>query len=347
MALPNMMSCSSSRSRRPIYLLLLCCAFPLPGVFGFVRKIGSSHRRQSRAAQSSNLDKGPSLNLVPLHTFGSEATFLSSPESQRACIDENGTLRPDDVSPYALCLAEEDDLPSISQLTIDAFGADAITLSQDLSQFERALLEPSIGAFNAYTGVVAYTEVLSGLRSRMKDRLHNVDLTPPPVKDISDSDAETVAAKSSLILAIARPKEGGQSGIDVIASVELRLQPVDGKIPFSQPWLDGLERKAAKVLDLDLPPRDTHLQPYLSNLCVAKSARGRRIGKALVRCVENIATDTWDYSKIYLHVDLENVAATNLYRGEGYEDVGFRWNPFWAGAAADIGYYVKNLKPSR
>lgn len=27
-----------------------------------------------------------------------------------------------------------------------------------------------------------------------------------------------------------------------------------------------------------------------------------------------------------------------------YSDVGHRWSPLWAGSAADIGYYVKNLK---
>lgn len=337
------MSQSGFGLRRTPRLFVIVSAISLRGVFGFhLRGIG---RRRNHAVQASRAKNGSRLNLVPLHTFGSDATFLSSSDSNRACIGRTGVLRSDEAVPYVLCLAEEDDLPPISQLTIDAFGADAITLSQNLSQFERALLQPGIGAFNAYTGVVAYTEVLSGLRSRMKDRLKSVDLNPPPVRDAAD--AEDIAARSSLILALARQNEVDQSGLDVIASVELRLQPVDGKIPFSQPWLDGLERKAAKVLELDLPPRDTRLQPYLSNLCVAKSVRGRRIGKALVRCLESIVADTWGYSRIYLHVDLENVAATNLYKSEGYEDVGFRWNPFWAGAAADIGYYVKNLNPSR
>ena len=49
------------------------------------------------------------------------------------------------------------------------------------------------------------------------------------------------------------------------------------------------------------------------------------------------------FEKIYLHVDLENVAALNLYKSEGYVEVGSRWNPFWAGQAAEIGYYDKQL----
>jgi ribosomal protein S18 acetylase RimI-like enzyme len=249
-----------------------------------------------------------------------------------------------------LAIAEEDDLPDVSRLTIDAFGDIAVSLSSDLNNLERAILSPGVALWNGYTGYVAYTEVLSGLRTRMKDKLHKVDLSPPPVKDhVSEEESEAVAARSSLILALARSKaESDDSGgtIDVIATVELRLQPTDAKIPFSQPWLDSIERKAAKALGIKTRTRDEKLQPYLSNLCVAESARGRRIGKALVRCVEQIASDTWGYDKIYLHVDLENVAALNLYKSEGYEDVGLRWNVPWAGGASDIGYFVKKLKAS-
>jgi ribosomal protein S18 acetylase RimI-like enzyme len=85
------------------------------------------------------------------------------------------------------------------------------------------------------------------------------------------------------------------------------------------------------------------MQPYLSNLCVDERYRGRKIGRALVRCVENIAKTDWGYNRIYLHVDEDNQAALNLYKSEGYRDVGHRWNPFWSGQAADIGYYVKTL----
>lgn len=46
---------------------------------------------------------------------------------------------------------------------------------------------------------------------------------------------------------------------------------------------------------------------------------------------------------IYLHVDLDNVSALRLYEKEGYVDVGMRWNPFWAGGASEIGYFVKKL----
>ena len=123
----------------------------------------------------------------------------------------------------------------------------------------------------------------------------------------------------------------------------MRLQPTDAKIPFSYPWLDTVERNMAQKLGLDTPKDSNVLQPYLSNLCVAERVRGRRIGKAMVRCVESIVADTCGFSKIYLHVDLENAAAYDLYKNEGYEDFGSRWNPFWAGNAADIAYFVKEL----
>ena len=156
---------------------------------------------------------------------------------------------------------------------------------------------------------------------------------------------------SSVIIALARkPKQQNGNNniddkkIDVIATVELRLQPTDAKIPFSQPWFDKLERRLGQLFSKNNQQQQPiALKPYLSNLCVDEKVRGRQIGKALCRVVECIARDSWNYNHIYLHVDLENVAALNLYRSEGYNDVGIRWNPFWAGKASEIGYYVKKL----
>lgn len=326
---------------RSLLVLLLATVLPLICGASFI-----NHQHHQPKCGSS------SLHLVPIASFTDpvKRTFLDAPDSFRTCIDENGQLRSDDDvgTPFVLSIAEEDDLPDISQLTINAFGADAITLSKNLSPIEQALISPGVGALNAYSGMVAYTEVLSGLRQRMMNNIgKGVDmkdlLAAPPVMHINDAEAEDVAAKSSVILALGRKKSGGNDGIDAIATVELRLQPTDAKIPISEPWFDKIERSIAKALNMNVQPKDMHLQPYLSNLCVDESVRGRQIGKAMCRCVEKIAKDTWGYEKIYLHVDLENVAALNLYKSEGYEDVGSRWNPFWAGQAAEIGYYYKNL----
>ena len=181
----------------------------------------------------------------------------------------------------------------------------------------------------------------------MKRRLEGSEspLSPPKTIGVDSDEATDIAAQSSLILVLARTAPSDLDGnfIDAIGTVELRLQPTDAKIPFSEPWFDRIERKAAKVLGFESSTKDSKLQPYLSNLCVAEKVRGRKIGKALVRCLEKLAKDSWGYDKVYLHVDLENIAALNLYRTEGYSDVGSRWNPFWAGRAAEIGYFVKKI----
>ena len=53
--------------------------------------------------------------------------------------------------------------------------------------------------------------------------------------------AEKIAAQSSLILVLVRGTPS--KDLEVAASVEVRLQPTDAKIPFSEPWLDNLERR--------------------------------------------------------------------------------------------------------
>lgn len=294
------------------------------------------------------------LKLTPIAEFDDTIGFLQSSDTYRLCFDNNGCfsstkdgggdLRNEERS-FALCIVEEDDLADVSRLTVDAFGVATVTLSGELNPFERTLIGPTVGLWNAYTDILAYTEVLAGLRCRMKDRLKATTISPPNVTMATDrAQWHPMVSGSSLVLALARPKVSeGFIHIEPIATVELRLQPTDAKIPFSQPWLDGMERKAAMFFGRNTTMADNTYQPYLSNLCVAKSARGKKIGTALVRCVECIAKNAWGYHKLYLHVDMENTAAVHLYKAEGYVDVGFRWNPFWAGKAADIAYFVKQL----
>jgi len=118
----------------------------------------------------------------------------------------------------------------------------------------------------------------------------------------------------------------------------------DAKIPFSLPWLDTIERRLAAYFGSGVDQTQDHvLQPYLSDLCVDERYRGKGIGRALIRCVADIAKTTWKASRLYLHVDPDNEAAFKLYRDESYKDVGLRWKPFWAGGSAEIGYFVKRL----
>lgn len=303
------------------------------------------------------------LKLVPLSSFSEEkVTFLTSSSSYRACIGENGTLRSNlnlDGSdkyeiPYQLCIAEEDDLPDVATTLVNAFGSDVITLSGQLSPFEKALLKPGIGLINALDNSIAWVEVLSGLRARMRYRIevaqnkHEYDpeilLSPPPLVNAKDAEAQVIAAKSSLILVLARPSLDPTKKVDIVATVDVRLQPTDAKIPFSLPWVDSIERGIARFITFEAKLNDLNLQPYISNLCVEESSRGRKLGCALVRCVERIVKDSWGYDLIYLHVDLDNLPAVKLYQSEGYEDVGFRWTPFWASnSATQIGYWCKKL----
>ena len=289
---------------------------------------------------------------------------------------------------YRLYLATDiDDLPPIAQLTIDVFDATAITLSttSDWSAFEKVVMSPAIGMYNAYAQAVGYTEVLFGLRKRMRNRIPDGDVIPTATSegydwlapliapDTENSNSapnerekttlEEIAARSSLILALARQPSDESPGedVEVVASVELRLQPTDAKIPFSQPWLDKLERRLVNLIPfvkgrdktspaitvgesyIEGKSKNPPLRPYLCNLAVSPSLRSLGIGRGLCRIVESIAQQKWGYSHIYLHVDPANDAARALYEKEGYVDVGRRWNVLWAGGANCISYYVKKI----
>jgi ribosomal protein S18 acetylase RimI-like enzyme len=281
------------------------------------------------------------MHLVTVAKFSDDFTFLSETDEYRCSIDREGGFRNDSES-YNLCLVEENDLPDLSRFIIQAFGADTIRLSSDTNSFERLLMQPAVEMVNGYSGIIAFAEVFSGLRSRMKNRMVT-DVSPPTLEGLSRSEKLDIAASTSVVLALAKKRENSDNEIDVIGTVELRLQPCDAKIPFSLPWLDRVERRLASVIGIDKnTARD--LQPYLSNLCVDEGYRGKRIGRALVRCVENIASSSWGYTRMFLHVDVDNKPALDLYKSEGYCDVGLRWNPFWAGKASTIGYFVKKLE---
>jgi ribosomal protein S18 acetylase RimI-like enzyme len=250
------------------------------------------------------------------------------------------------INPFVLGVIEEQDLPDVSRFVVESFGADAIRLSSDLASLERALMAPAVELLNSYSGLVAFAEVLQGLRSRtdynFAVRRRDQYLDCPPIHRFAGPGGiAELAGRSSVVLALARSNAKHNDRLDVIACVELRLQPCDAKIPFTLPWLDNLERRLGSVVGLSSGSYQ-ELQPYLSNLCVCECARGQGIGRALVRAVEHLSR-CWAYSRIYLHVDSDNLPAYNLYCSEGYRDVGRRWNPFWAGGSASICYFVKDI----
>jgi hypothetical protein len=191
-----------------LYLIFTC--------HGFVGTIPLAVKRQ---AGFSNLHDLTSLDLIPIRNFRSDITFLDQSDS---CFDNDGRLVGNGEG-YELCVVQEEDLPDVARFVVNSFGADAISFSSDLNSFERVLMQPTLGLLNAYSGLVAYAEVFSGLQSRTKDRLTNTDISAPKLSGTREEKLKQ-AARSSLVLAVGRPSKGSDWRIDVIASVELRLE---------------------------------------------------------------------------------------------------------------------------
>ena len=129
------------------------------------------------------------------------------------------------------------------------------------------------------------------------------------------------------------------------------VQPCDGKVPFTLPWFDAVERSLAALVGYTpAAARDDgeplQFQPYLCALCVDEAYRGQSVGRLMVRCVEQIVTANWGgYDTLHLHVERDNQPAMKLYKSEGYQEVkGIRWDPFWADGTKKIGYFSKRLK---
>jgi hypothetical protein len=163
------------------------------------------------------------LNLVPLSKYAGELTFFSEPETHRCCIDAEGHFN-DEQDVYELALLEEEDLPDLSRFVIATFGADAIRLSQDMNSFERLLMTPAAELLNGYSTLVAFAEVFSGTKQRLTGRFQKMDIAPPQLGGLSRKEMIDLVEKDSLILALAKRHEGEDSRIEVIASIELRLQ---------------------------------------------------------------------------------------------------------------------------
>ena len=178
----------------------------------------ASHRRRHSELSPTQ------VQLVPLSRYNDEVSFLKQGEDMRCSIASDGTFQYDDVS-YELCLVEVDDIPDLAKFVVDAFGADAITLSQDLSAAERVFMSPAADFLNGYSGFVAYAEVLAGTRQRLESRLQSMTIQAPVLGGLSPKEMIAKAETDSLILALARKSnEGGSMNVEVIASIELRLQ---------------------------------------------------------------------------------------------------------------------------
>lgn len=193
-----------------------------------------------------------SLNLIPLSTFRNELSFFSTDKDQhRCCIDQDGKLilenKAEDENnsteeEFEICIIEEEDLAEVTLFIVKAFGADVISMSNDLNEIEKLLMKPILGYANSYSALSAYAEVLWGLRTRQKHRIFNQDgktakqkehinIEPPSLEGLDHQKQIEAASRGSLVLALARKGSANESkwvsvdsNIDVIASVELNLQ---------------------------------------------------------------------------------------------------------------------------
>jgi hypothetical protein len=125
---------------------------------------------------------------------------------------------------YELALVEEEDLPDLCRFIVSTFGADAIRLSQDMNAFERLLMSPAAELLNSYSSLVAFAEVFSGTKQRLAGRLHNMDISRPKLDGLTRLEMIEKVEKYSLILALAKRGNGKNSNIEIVGSVELRLQ---------------------------------------------------------------------------------------------------------------------------
>eukprot|EP00520_Triparma_pacifica_P019545 CAMPEP_0118669600 /NCGR_PEP_ID=MMETSP0785-20121206/20993_1 /TAXON_ID=91992 /ORGANISM="Bolidomonas pacifica, Strain CCMP 1866" /LENGTH=147 /DNA_ID=CAMNT_0006564305 /DNA_START=451 /DNA_END=890 /DNA_ORIENTATION=- len=146
--------------------------------------------------------------------------------------------------------------------------------------------------WNAYDEWISRLEVHSGLRDRL---------------------SPSVTPKSAVL-------PGGMLEYDrssVVMGVEIRFQPKDGKIPFSIPALDKIERAAGQYVGAvktedggeEWRYSSADVSPYLCNLFTAPDYRGVGLGRTLVRLAWYTATEVWGEKECYLHVDEGNVKA--------------------------------------
>jgi hypothetical protein len=297
--------------------------------------------------------------LIPFRSVNHE--LLNKDDRLTELVGSDGVMVLNNTT-YELSFMEENDIGNVAQFIVRIFGGDAINLSQNLTTVERLILTPAVDVVNGYSSLVAFAEVYAGLRSRSLDRFPSSNnamdvLSPPHLDGLSYEEQIRKISSTSIVIVLAtttvtksnndRTIANNVKNSNIIATVELRLQPCDAKIPFTLPWIDRIERKlfsSNRIRRQQQQQQQHEMQPYLSNLCVDETYRGCGIGKRLVTCVETIAHTYWGYDYLYLHVDFDNVAAVQLYKKLGYKDVGRRWNPFWAGKAADIGYFVKSIR---
>ncbi|GAB4814389.1 hypothetical protein N2152v2_001435 [Parachlorella kessleri] len=90
------------------------------------------------------------------------------------------------------------------------------------------------------------------------------------------------------------------------------------------------------------PPFPTYapLRAYVSNVAVRQECRRLGVATALLRLSERLAA-WWGHDSIWLHVEADNTAGVELYRGAGYQIV--KQDPSWVPGSAYL--MTKAIQP--
>ncbi len=122
--------------------------------------------------------------------------------------------------------------------------------------------------------------------------------------------------------------------VDGIAAGSLLGGPVDRNHPDmfrTGPW--GWARIRATAVSLAWTPIEAFMRRhdegewYINAVAVGERARGRGVGRALLRDAISQARDL-EMSTVALHVDPRNSTAIGLYVSEGF-DITDSWAPMW------------------
>lgn len=154
---------------------------------------------------------------------------------------------------------------------------------------------------------------LEATTAKLRRQLARMRGEPPPPTSVADINAtyrklHQLRGPRMFMQLVAEEEEEEQDGEDgVIGSVTLVLRRVEAVLP--PPF-----------------PTTAPLRMYLCNMAVHTGHRRRGVAKALLQEAQRLGK-RWGQDTLWLHVETHNVAALQLYLGEGFQLV--RTDPWW------------------
>lgn len=207
------------------------------------------------------------------------------------------------VSKLKFHLLEEKDLNRAALLSLNGFYKPRFVLnSAHMSPVEAVVLGGVAGLLQTVDRFDAWIANYWGFRSRGGKRLRF-----PNLNNSLDS-VIIVATAPKSALEENKNKCRSEHPEELVGIVEVCLEEPTGLL---FPPLQNLFRRK------DM----SRLQPYLCNLCIAKSYRRIGLGKVMCHICENVATQVMGKTQMFLHVENDNLAAQSLYKSLGYEKI--------------------------